>query len=164
MDFSARYVLIKPPSAEVLKDRLSETGLDDAAIRSTVDNLPTELDESKVADLFDKVVSNDELDQATEVLAGYIFDKEGDGAKSQDDAMDQDDNEDEEEDAEDNERGDAVSDEVQAGDEEGIETDNAPQVDEEGSTIVVATSIGEADTSMEDAVADKETDEEEGGE
>ncbi|KAK5988864.1 THO complex subunit 1 [Cladobotryum mycophilum] len=80
MDFSARYLLIKPPTNEALHHRLSQAGnRDEAAIQALLASLPQDLDESKTRDLFDTVITNDDLDKTVDSLRDYIYDDGGDG-------------------------------------------------------------------------------------
>ncbi|KAH8686704.1 THO complex subunit 1 transcription elongation factor-domain-containing protein [Ilyonectria robusta] len=85
MDFQARFILIKPPTPEVLEQRLKSLGKDDTTVETTLKNLPTDLDESKVAELFATTIVNDDLDQAAKALGSFIFDKPGDEDKTNDD-------------------------------------------------------------------------------
>ncbi|KAG5930159.1 hypothetical protein E4U53_002295 [Claviceps sorghi] len=75
MGFTARYVLIKPPpSDETYKQRLSSTGLDEDAVQSIMDQLPTDLDPSKTSQLFDHALSSEaDLDLLSQALSAYIF-------------------------------------------------------------------------------------------
>ncbi|POR37139.1 THO complex subunit 1 [Tolypocladium paradoxum] len=83
MDAAARYILINPPSPSSLQDRLSKSGHDEAAIQAILAKLRDETDEIKVAELFDKTVTNDDLEQAVEALSAYIFEKEGEDERRQ---------------------------------------------------------------------------------
>ncbi|KAG5982498.1 hypothetical protein E4U55_001834 [Claviceps digitariae] len=75
MGFTARYILIKPPpSRETHQQRLSSTGLDDHAVQTILDQLPTDLDPSKTSQLFDHTLSNEaDLDLVSQALSAYIF-------------------------------------------------------------------------------------------
>lgn len=84
MDFQARFILIKPPTPEVLEQRLKSLGKDDTTVETTLKNLPTDLDESKVAELFATTIVNGDLDQAAKALGSFIFDKPGDEDKTND--------------------------------------------------------------------------------
>ncbi|PNY27213.1 THO complex subunit 1 [Tolypocladium capitatum] len=86
MDAAARYILIYPSSPSSLQDRLSKSGHDEAAIQAILATLPNETDEIKVAELFDKALTNDDLEQAVEALGAYIFNKEGEEQQAEDDA------------------------------------------------------------------------------
>jgi guanylate kinase len=81
MDFTARYILVKPSNNELLQERLKSAGKDDAAIQTIIDKLPEQLDESKVSELFDRTVVNDVLDEAFKALDEHVFAKDGDTAK-----------------------------------------------------------------------------------
>lgn len=85
MDFQARFILIKPPTPEVLEHRLKSSGKDDTTVETTLKNLPTDLDEPKVAELFTTTIVNDDLDQAAKALGSFIFDKPGDADETNDD-------------------------------------------------------------------------------
>jgi THO complex subunit 1 len=76
MDFDARYILIKPPTPEILEQRLKDSAKDASAIESVIKSLPSDLDDAKVAELFNTTVTNEDQDQAAKALAAFIFDKE----------------------------------------------------------------------------------------
>ncbi|KPM46275.1 hypothetical protein AK830_g339 [Neonectria ditissima] len=84
MDFQARFILVKPPTPEILEQRLKSSGKDEATIETTLKNLPTDLDESKVAELFSTTIINDDLSQAVKALGSFIFDQASDGNKTSD--------------------------------------------------------------------------------
>ncbi|KAF7543394.1 hypothetical protein G7Z17_g10770 [Cylindrodendrum hubeiense] len=86
MDFQARFILIKTTTPAVLEERLKASGKDDATVETTLKNLPTDLDESKVAELFTTTIVNDDLDQASKALGSFIFDKSGDDQTNNDEA------------------------------------------------------------------------------
>lgn len=75
MGFTARYILIKPPSSrEVDKQRLSSTNIDEHAAQSILDRLPQYLDPSKTSQLFDHTLSNEaDLDVTSQSLSAHIF-------------------------------------------------------------------------------------------
>ena len=85
MGFAARYVLIKPPNNEALQERLEKSGRDAATIRAILDKLPEELSESRMSELFDKVITtgdNDDDDDDAEswakALGQFLFLEDGD--------------------------------------------------------------------------------------
>lgn len=87
MDFSARYVLVKPSSAEALSARLSKAGKDDDAIKPIVDKLPEQLDEDSTAEVYDISVVNDEEEVAGKELMSFVYRKEGEEGTNGDVAM-----------------------------------------------------------------------------
>lgn len=79
MDFQARYILIKPPTPETLRQRLQGSSTKDAsAIESIIKALPADLDDAKVAELFAITIVNEDLDQAAKALGTFIY-GHGDG-------------------------------------------------------------------------------------
>ncbi|UNI21544.1 hypothetical protein JDV02_007524 [Purpureocillium takamizusanense] len=85
MDFEARYILDKPTSADALRQRLVISGLDDAAITSFLAKQTTPPEEDKIAELFDKVIQDNEIELAVQALSAYIF-KQTDVAETNGDA------------------------------------------------------------------------------
>ncbi|KAG6005877.1 hypothetical protein E4U43_000531 [Claviceps pusilla] len=75
MGFTARYILIKPPSSsEIHKQRLSSSNIDEHAAQSILDRLPQDLDPSKTSQLFDHTLSNEaDLDLMSQSLSAHIF-------------------------------------------------------------------------------------------
>lgn len=93
MDFSARYVFLRPPNDDSLRERLLKSGHDEAETQSVLDKLSEALDLSKAPELFNTSFENDELDDAVAALESYIFenkqgdeDDDSDGDSSMDDA------------------------------------------------------------------------------
>ncbi|KAI5460006.1 THO complex subunit 1 transcription elongation factor-domain-containing protein [Mariannaea sp. PMI_226] len=76
MDFSARYILIKPPTPEILEQRLKESGKDTAAVEAITKTLSADLDDAKVAELFSTTITNEDQDLAAQALASFIFQKD----------------------------------------------------------------------------------------
>ena len=78
MDFPARYVLIKPPTPEALESRLKDAGgRDDSAIKSIVDGLAEQLDESKTSELYHSTIVNDDLEQTIKTIGEFLYKKDG---------------------------------------------------------------------------------------
>ncbi|KAH7160074.1 THO complex subunit 1 transcription elongation factor-domain-containing protein [Dactylonectria estremocensis] len=75
MDFQARFILIKPPTPEALRERLKSSGKDEAAVEAILKSLANDLDESKIAELFNTTIINDSLDEAAKALGSFIFGK-----------------------------------------------------------------------------------------
>lgn len=75
MDFSARFLLVKPPSNEALQERLEKSGKDAPAIQKILEKLPQELDEFKASELFNTFIINGDLDEAARAMGEYIFEK-----------------------------------------------------------------------------------------
>ncbi|KAF5535591.1 nuclear matrix p84 [Fusarium mexicanum] len=94
MDFQARYVLITTSYPELLKQRLEASGKEESAIQDILKKLPTELESSKVDQLFDTSIIDDDDVEAVKTIGNYVYGKsEGKQDFSEDAAM-----EDEEED------------------------------------------------------------------
>ena len=78
MDFSARYVLLKPPSAEALTSRLTQTGVDETAAKEIAAKAAES--EAPGEEVFGCVVVNEELDAAVEAVDGFVYGSgEGEG-------------------------------------------------------------------------------------
>jgi THO complex subunit 1 len=73
MDFSARYIFIKPSDLDSLRERLEKSGRDADVIQSVLQGLPDATDEVKLKDLFATTVVNDDLDAAAKALGAYIY-------------------------------------------------------------------------------------------
>lgn len=86
MDFSARFLLVKTPSSEILQERLEKLGKDAPAIQKIIEKLSQELDESKIKDLFDTTIVNGDMDKAAKEMGNYIFEKTSDAEGKGDDA------------------------------------------------------------------------------
>ncbi|KAI1366967.1 THO complex subunit 1 transcription elongation factor-domain-containing protein [Xylaria arbuscula] len=72
--FSARVVFIAPPSAEVLEARLRNIeGLSEEEIQETLKAAREETDQSNSGDLYDKVITNDDLETAYRALEEFIY-------------------------------------------------------------------------------------------
>lgn len=90
MDFQARYVVIRPSSPETLEVRLKASGKNDKLIQQALKDLPAQLDCAKVGDLFNTVITNDDLDASVDALSGFLYgegDKERGVAVEDDTAM-----------------------------------------------------------------------------
>ncbi|KAF4442491.1 nuclear matrix p84 [Fusarium acutatum] len=94
MDFQARYVLITTSNPELLKQRLEASGKEESAIQDILKKFSTELESSKVDELFDTSIVDDDDVEAVNAIGKYIYgESEGKQDVSEDTAM-----EDEEED------------------------------------------------------------------
>ena len=69
----AHAVFVMPPSYEVLRDRLTRRGLDDAGARTR--RLAVSLSEIKRYEQYDYVIINDDLRRASDILAAIILEK-----------------------------------------------------------------------------------------
>ena len=80
MDFPGRYILIKPPTPDLLQSRLKDAGgRDEAAIKAIIDGLPEQLDddESKMSsELFDHTIVNEDLEQSVKILGEFLYKRE----------------------------------------------------------------------------------------
>jgi hypothetical protein len=76
MDFSARYVFIKPPPSEIYQSRLLSSGLDDTSIQNLASELAEEMDGANTSQLFDTTIANDVgAEDGAKLLGKYIFSK-----------------------------------------------------------------------------------------
>ncbi|KAH7313313.1 THO complex subunit 1 transcription elongation factor-domain-containing protein [Stachybotrys elegans] len=75
MDFTARYILVKPASDESLQERLEQSGKASEAIDAILKKLPEDLEDGKVSDLFDTSIVNGELAEAVKMLDGYVYEE-----------------------------------------------------------------------------------------
>ncbi|KAJ6444657.1 nuclear matrix protein [Purpureocillium lavendulum] len=73
MDFEARYVLDSPLSADGMRQRLANSGLDDAAVASVLAKQPAPPNGGQPGELFDAVIRDDEVESAVEALSTYVF-------------------------------------------------------------------------------------------
>ena len=88
MDFPARYILIKPPTPESLEARLKNAGdRDDSAIKSIIDGLTEQLDESKTSELYHSMIVNDDLEQAIKTISEFLYKKDGEEEQKQEDEV-----------------------------------------------------------------------------
>ncbi|KAF4485684.1 nuclear matrix p84 [Fusarium agapanthi] len=87
MDFQARYVLITTSYPELLKQRLEASGKEESAIQDILKKLSTELESSKVDQLFDTSIVDDD-DEAVKTIGNYVYgESEGKQDFSEDAAM-----------------------------------------------------------------------------
>ncbi|RBQ65534.1 hypothetical protein FVER53590_25792 [Fusarium verticillioides] len=80
MDFQARYVLIKASKPELLKQRLEASGKEESAIQDIMKKLSTELESSKVDELFDTSIIDDDDVEAVKTIGNYIYGESKDTA------------------------------------------------------------------------------------
>lgn len=74
MGFDARFVLLLPPSVEVLAERLKKAGGDDYNTQSLLEAAaPYMADDSNLREGCDLVLVNDELETASDNLEMFIF-------------------------------------------------------------------------------------------
>lgn len=74
--FDARYIFIKPPSLEILEERLRSRGTEDEdAIRRRLSRARTELEYAETPGAHDVVIVNDEIDKAFRKLDEYIYNR-----------------------------------------------------------------------------------------
>ncbi|KAJ2994393.1 hypothetical protein NUW58_g1567 [Xylaria curta] len=72
--FAARVVFIAPPSLEVLETRMrKEEGLSEEEIQRRLKTAQEEIDQSGSSDLYDKVITNDDLETAYKALEEFIY-------------------------------------------------------------------------------------------
>jgi hypothetical protein len=77
MDFTARFVLVKPPSEEVLLQRLGVAGISGDAATAIVKTF-TDIDVAKANDLFDKVIVNTDVASAAKEAESFIYETQTD--------------------------------------------------------------------------------------
>ena len=85
MDFPARYVLLKPPTPEILQSRLKEVGnKDDAAIQSIIDGLAAQVEDPQVAEIFNRTFVTEDLEEAGKAVGAYVFEKDSEDPMEED--------------------------------------------------------------------------------
>ncbi|KAI1279217.1 guanylate kinase [Xylaria sp. FL0933] len=73
-DFNARYVFIKPPSIEELEQRLRGRGTEsEESIQKRLDRAQAELGYSKTPGVYDIIITNDKIEEASQRLEEFIF-------------------------------------------------------------------------------------------
>ncbi|KAF4333831.1 nuclear matrix p84 [Fusarium beomiforme] len=88
MDFQARYLLITTSTPEVLKQHLEASGKEESTIQDILKRLPTELEPSKVDELFNTTIVNDDEVEAVKAVGNYIYgEAEGQQGSGEDTAM-----------------------------------------------------------------------------
>jgi THO complex subunit 1 len=73
MEYAARYVFIRPSSAEVLGARLKEQNVSSDLIEGSLNRLPDQLQAATASEFYDEVVVADSLEAAYEALRGFIY-------------------------------------------------------------------------------------------
>lgn len=72
-EYAARYVFIKPSSAEILEARLKEKGTPSEKIEDVLKRLPEQLETAGAGAFYDKVIIGDNVEEAYESLRGFIY-------------------------------------------------------------------------------------------
>ncbi|KFA47164.1 hypothetical protein S40293_09610 [Stachybotrys chartarum IBT 40293] len=72
MDFTARYILIKPPPVDATKP-----GEDNTPAEGTSEKASDAIDDAKIGELFDTVILNDNSTETVGALSAYIFGEAG---------------------------------------------------------------------------------------
>ncbi|KJZ80247.1 Guanylate kinase [Hirsutella minnesotensis 3608] len=71
---SARYVFIAPPSIQVLESRLRGRGTEnEESIQKRLAQARSELEYSRTPNVHDKIIVNDDLEQAYKELEGFVY-------------------------------------------------------------------------------------------
>jgi guanylate kinase len=98
MDFTARYVLIKPSSTDDLESQLQAAGVAETEIKAAVDKFREQLDETKAGELYDTIIVNDDLEKSHQSLVEYLYAaaKSGGSAGENDEDMQEEDGKEEE--------------------------------------------------------------------
>jgi THO complex subunit 1 len=79
MDFDARYILVKPASAESHTNYLKAAGSrDEAEIKAIVDSVPAMLEGLNADNVAGKVVLNEDIAKASQELDDYLYQKDAD--------------------------------------------------------------------------------------
>ncbi|KAF5703287.1 nuclear matrix p84 [Fusarium mundagurra] len=73
MGFQARYVLITTSNPELLKQRLEASDKEESAIQDILKKNSTELESSKVDELFDTSIVDDDDAEAVKTIGNYIY-------------------------------------------------------------------------------------------
>ena len=73
MDYAARYVFIKPSTAEILENRLKEHNVSSDVVEDILKRLPDQLQSATADGLYDTVIVGDNLEEAYESLRGFIY-------------------------------------------------------------------------------------------
>ncbi|CAB4054774.1 E2.7.4.8 [Lepeophtheirus salmonis] len=72
-DINCKFVFIRPPSLEILEERLRKRGTEDEAdIQSRLDNVREEIEYGDHEENFDKIIVNDDLNSAYQNLKSFI--------------------------------------------------------------------------------------------
>lgn len=72
--FSARVVFIAPPSLEALETRMrNNEGWEEEQVQRKLQAAQEEIEQSGSGDLYDKVITNDDLETAYKELEEFIF-------------------------------------------------------------------------------------------
>ncbi|CAJ2507071.1 Uu.00g082570.m01.CDS01 [Anthostomella pinea] len=91
--FSARVIFIAPPSLDELQARLKKAeGLTEEGLQSSLKAAEADIEQSKSGDLYDTVITNDDLEEAYKALEAFIYetpqganDINGNGVSSEED-------------------------------------------------------------------------------
>ncbi|KAI2630831.1 THO complex subunit 1 transcription elongation factor-domain-containing protein [Hypoxylon sp. NC1633] len=71
--YSARIIFISPPSLEELEVRLKKAGTADEQVQDALKAAQEDLEHSKLGELFDTVITNDDLEEAYKALETFIY-------------------------------------------------------------------------------------------
>jgi guanylate kinase len=73
LEYAARYVFIKPSSAEILETRLKEKGTSSEEMGDILKRLPDQVETAVVSHFYDTVIIGDNVEEAYESLRGFIY-------------------------------------------------------------------------------------------
>lgn len=73
LEYAARFVFVKPSSAQVLETRLKESGIAKQSVEEVLKSLSDELKQADTSGFYDKVVVGDDLEAAYKSLHGFIY-------------------------------------------------------------------------------------------
>ncbi|RYC59781.1 hypothetical protein CHU98_g6442 [Xylaria longipes] len=90
--FSARVVFIAPPNLETLETRIrKDEGLSEEEVQRKLKATQEEIEQSSSSDLYDKVITNDELETAYKELEHFIYETPKANGIHKDEAADKED-------------------------------------------------------------------------
>lgn len=72
-EYAARFVFVKPSSADILETRLKEKHTSSEGVIDILKRLPDQLKHADSSDFYDEVIIGDNLEEAYESLRGFIY-------------------------------------------------------------------------------------------
>lgn len=73
MEYAARYIFIKPSSAELLETRLKEQNTPTETVEAVLKRLPDELETAVAGGFYDTVIVGDSVEEAYKSLRSFIY-------------------------------------------------------------------------------------------
>ncbi|KAI1645373.1 THO complex subunit 1 transcription elongation factor-domain-containing protein [Daldinia loculata] len=71
--YSARIIFITPPSIEELETRLKNSGIAEEDLESILKTAQEDIEHSKSGEIYDAIITNDNLDEAYKALEEFIY-------------------------------------------------------------------------------------------